>query len=75
MIAGDEAYFRSHHEGRWWASNVGMVMSWDDNWTRTLVAIPAATAGAINAGIVNAQAANRKIRDRKWAHCGRRPVV
>jgi hypothetical protein len=38
-------------------------MSWDDNWTRALVTILAATVGAIIAGIVNAYAANRKIRE------------
>lgn len=40
-----------------------MVLSWDDNWTRALVTVLAAAAGAIIAGIVNAYAANRKIRE------------
>ncbi len=38
-------------------------MSWDDNWTRALVTVLAAAAGAIIAGFVNAYAANRKIRE------------
>lgn len=38
-------------------------MSLDDNWTRALVTVLAAAAGAIIAGIVNAYAANRKIRE------------
>jgi hypothetical protein len=38
-------------------------MSWDVNWTRALVTVLAAAAGAIIAGIVNAYAANRKIRE------------
>ncbi|MFO1035647.1 MAG: hypothetical protein U1E45_02270 [Geminicoccaceae bacterium] len=38
-------------------------MTWDDNWTRALVTVLAATVGAILAGAVNAYAAKQKVRE------------